>query len=253
MQWKLSDLNKKVKDYNKVYFNDEIKLPIKVEWSTVLFKDKYSDIGAVCANHKTNHIIRLNVMYTTASEEIIRCILVHEMVHAWQGEYDPNMYDDWEKYAGHGPSFIKKCKELNSKFDFKYPLQRYLHDDELSLAHKLNTGLYYVYKDSSYTEDDGSTVNFPFGVFLKHLYDVEIRMIKRNGLNIKYYDNAVFSSSVKYFNFANTAIAESDFLLTYSAIKNLTPYTFTSTLCDKGYKNYLFTDDDFNFTDGKNV
>ena len=42
----------------------------------------------------------------------MRSTLVHEMIHAWQDEYDPAQYNDWRKLNGHSPAFIKNVKNL---------------------------------------------------------------------------------------------------------------------------------------------
>lgn len=107
MDWTLDSLNKKVKNYNRIYFNNEIKLPIVVKWSRHLFNSD-SNTNAHCRLINNTHVITINVTYQSVSEEMMRSTLVHEMIHAWQEEYDDDLYADWSKYKGHRSSVHSK-------------------------------------------------------------------------------------------------------------------------------------------------
>ena len=131
MQWSTEQLEKRAKSYNRIYFNNEIEKPIHIRWS----RRMYNADSKTNAYHKdldNYHLIMLNVSYSNVSEEMMRSTLVHEMIHAWQSEHDPDMYSEWTEYQGHGPSFIKKCEELNAKFKFTYPLTRYTDVNKLA-------------------------------------------------------------------------------------------------------------------------
>lgn len=107
MDWTLDQLNKRVKIYNRIYFNNEIKYPIEVKWSRQLF-NVGSRQNANCRFYNGKHTITFNVTYKNVSDEMMRSTLVHEMIHAWQFEHDDTMYDDWSKMQGHRTSIYSK-------------------------------------------------------------------------------------------------------------------------------------------------
>jgi len=248
MDWTLDILNKKAKIYNRIYFNNEITKPIEVKWSRHLFNsDSRTHAHQSTAGGK--HIITFNVMYQSVSEEMIRSTLVHEMIHAWQQENDPDFLKDWKEYEGHGPAFIAKCEELNSKFKFTYPIMRYIEGNKSKQFEKQKEGSYFVYKMSYYLEDDGTKVEFPFGCFVKFLMGNEIKHLMRNGLFVKYIRKPIFSDKCKYLVLRGKSpdSAEGKWYVTYNALKKMTSIDFVQSMCDNGYRQYLFDDDDFNF------
>lgn len=153
------------------------------------------------------------------------------------------------KCKGIGPAFIAKCEELNSKFKFTYPLMRYTSGNKLKQLEKQKDGAYFVYKQSYYLEDDGTKVEFPLGCFVKFLYSDEVRKLKRNGLEVKYLRKPTFSNKCKYVNDRGKTLdnTESKWYVTFNNIKNMTAVDFVQSMCDAGYRGYLFDDDDFNF------
>ena len=145
MQWTAQQLDIRAKAYNRIYFNNEIKKPIYVFWSKTLF-NSHSNKNGYCRSLSDRHLIVLNITHKNASDEVMRSLLVHEMIHAWQNEYDPHRNDEWAKYRGHGPSFQQKCAELNAKFKFRYPLARYASTRHMKSIQKTNKDVFYVYK-----------------------------------------------------------------------------------------------------------
>lgn len=248
MDWTTEALTKKAKIFNRIYFNNEIKYPIVIKWSRHLFNADSS----TNAHHRfinNTHVITFNVTYQCVSEEMMRSTLVHEMIHAWQSEYDDDMYSDWSKYKGHGPAFLAKCDELNQKFKFTYPLTRYTAGNKLKQLNKQKEGAYFVYKQSYYIDDDGTKVEFPIGCFVKFLLSNEIAHLLRNGLLVKFLRKPIFSNKCKYSALRGKSLdnANGNWYVTYSALKKITAIDFLQSMCDAGYRSYLFDDDDFNF------
>lgn len=132
---------------------------------------------------------------------------------------------------------------------------RYTSDNKLKQLQRQREGAYFVYKLSYYTDDDGTKVEFPFGCFVKFLFAPEIRHLNRNGLYVKFLRKPIFSDACKYINIRGKSpdSAEGKWYMTYNAIKNMTALDFVQSMCDAGYRQYLFDDDDFNFNTAINV
>lgn len=250
MQWTNQQLEKRAKIYNRIYFNNEIERPIVIQWSRHMYNAD-SSINAYCKSYSTHHLIMFNVSYSHVSDEIMRSTLVHEMIHAWQAEHDPNWRDDWENVKGHGPSFIQKCEELNAKFKFTYPLMRYTAGNKLANLKKQNTDVYYVYKITTSTVDQ--SISYPIGVFVKFLYREEIVNLQNKGLSVKYYPNARFSNDIEYPALKNKRVAQTDVPVAYTRIKKCTADNFVQTVKDEFGFYHMATDDDFNFNDGLDI
>lgn len=247
MEWTVSELNTRVKRYNKKYFNNEIELPIVVKLSKQLFNSK-SNILAYCRLRDSIHEIVLSAKLLNASDEIIKHVLVHELVHAWQDEHDQEADDNFSEVQGHGPAFIEKCEELNSKFRFRYPIQRYMGDRGISSIERSSSSVYYVYK-MTHSKVEPSLV-FPIGVFVKLLYKDEIVHLQNRGLSVKYYSKAIFTHNVDLPVYRNKIVAQTDALVTYNNIKNSTKDNLIQHVLDIFSWSCVFTDDDFNYQDG---
>lgn len=76
MQWTIEQLEKRVKAYNRIYFNNEIKKPIYVRWSRRMYNAD-STANAYHKNFDNCHLIMFNVSYSNVSEEMMRSTLVH--------------------------------------------------------------------------------------------------------------------------------------------------------------------------------
>lgn len=246
MQWTIEQLEKRVKAYNRIYFNNEIKKPIYVRLSRRMYNAN-SSMNAYHKDFDNYHLIMLNVSYSNVSEEMMRSTLVHEMIHAWQHEYDSNMYDEWSEYKGHGPSFIKKCEELNAKFKFTYPLTRYTDVNKLANLKKQNKDVYFVYKMT--TSRLAPDVQYPIGVFVKFLYSNEVKNLINKGLSVKYCRNAKFTDKTEYHELNNKYVTQTDVPITYSKLKNINAQDFVNDMHDKVGWYHIVTDDDFNYND----
>lgn len=246
MQWTIEQLEKRAKAYNRIYFDNEIQKPIRIRWSRRLYNAN-SNTNAYHSSIDDYHLIMLNVSYSNVSEEMMRSTLVHEMIHAWQNEHDPNMYDEWSKYEGHGPSFTDKCEELNAKFKFTYPLMRYANANKIANLKKQNKAVYFVYKMT--TSSLAPDVQYPIGVFVKFLYYDEVKSLIRKGLSVKYCKNAKFTNNTDYYELDNKYVAQTDAPITYSKFKNITAKDFVNDLHDTVGRYHIITDDDFNYND----
>lgn len=246
MQWTIDILEKRAKIYNRIYFNNEIELPICIRWSRRLYNSN-SSMSAYHRSMGDYHLIMFNVSLSNASDEMIRSILVHEMIHAWQEEHDPHLYDEWSKYKGHGPAFLKKCEELNAKFNFTYPLMRYTQGKQLTNLKKQNKDVYFVYKMTSSRLDP--SVHYPIGVFVKFLYSDEIKNLINKGLTVKYCRNAKFTDKTEYRELDNKYVTQTDVPITYSKFKNITAEDFVDDMHDEVGWYHIVTDNDFNYKD----
>lgn len=240
------NLTKRVKAYNRIYFNNEIQNPIVVKLSKQLFNSR-SKINAYHRFENGCHYIVLNIKLYNASYEILRNTLVHEMIHAWQEEHDSTLYDDFSKLQGHTKAFYNKCDELNKKFKFTYNLDRYVSNNISTQLSKHASDCYYVYVIEK--DEYDPTEKYAKGVFVKFLYLEEANHLKRNKLKIRYYKNAKFNDNV-HVNIANKKVVDTGVLFTYNQIKNCNSFSFTDYICRKYYYQMLIKEDGFNFEDG---
>ena len=207
--------------------------------------------NAYCQTYEDYHLIMINVSYSNVSDEMMRSTLVHEMIHAWQDEHDPNWADDWSKYQGHGPSFIEKCNELNAKFKFTYPLMRYTEGNKAANLQRQNRDLYFVYIMTHSRLDP--SVEYPIGVFVKFMYSNEVKSLANKGLSIKYYTNARFGKT-EYPALNGKYVTETDVPVAYSRLKKCkSREDFVDDIRDEFGLYHIVTDDDFNFKDGIEV
>ena len=250
MEWTVSDLNKRVKNYNRIYFNNEIELPVVVKLSRHLFNSR-SDVFAYSVLKNDTHEIVISAKLLGVSSEMLRSVLVHELIHAWQDEHDPEADANFKELRGHGSAFLKKCEELNSKFNFRYPIERYMDNHRIQSIERKAGGVYYIYKlTTSKVEPD---LTYPMGVFVKLLYRDEIVHLVNKGLSVKYYDKAVFSESFEVIPYRHRLVANTDALVTYNSIKKCTASNFIQYIIDNfGYVK-IATDDDFNYQDGRKI
>lgn len=251
MHWTSDILNKRVKIYNRIYFNNEIEKPIYVRWSRHLYNSN-SNTNAYCSSNDDMHIIMLNVSHSNVSDEMMRGILVHEMIHAWQDEHDPHRNDNWNEFEGHGPSFVKKCEELNSKFKFTYPLTRYAEKKQQFNLKKQNKDVYFVYKMT--TSKVAPDVKYPIGVFIKFLYREEIVNLTNKGISVKYYPVAKFTDKTDCKNNVNKYVTQTDVPVTYSCIKGCKSASeFIGYIRDAVGLYHMVVDDEFNYADGLEI
>lgn len=249
MRWTTDRLQKRIKIYNRIYFNNEIKKPIFIKWSRHLYNSD-STIQAHEVTYSDRHEITLSISYSNASDEAIRSTLVHEMIHAWQNEYHPITHDEFKTSEGHGPEFLKKCEELNSKFKFTYPLMRYASKSKQNTVNKLDTDVYFVYKMTTSSVDE--SLKYPIGVFVKFLYREEIVRLTNKGLSVKYYTDAKFGKT-EYADISGKFVTKTDVPVTYTQIKNCNADNFISYAADNFGWYHIVTDDDFNYEDGKEI
>lgn len=249
-QWNSQRLEKRAAIYNRIYFNNEIKKPIYVRWSRHMYNSD-SNINAYCKSVDDYHLIKFNVSYSNVSDEMMRSTLVHEMIHAWQDEHDQHCNDDWKTYQGHGPSFIKKCEELNAKFKFTYPLMRYTEGNKAANLKRQSRDLYFVYKMTTSRLDPG--VEYPIGVFVKFMYRNEVKSLMNRGLLVKYYTQAKFSNTTSYPDLNNKFVTETDVPIVYSRLKKCTSDDFVNYIIDECGLYHVVTDEDFNYNDGIEV
>lgn len=251
MQWTSEILNKRVINYNRIYFNNEIKKPIYVRWSRHLYNSA-SSTNAYCLSNPDMHIIMLNVSHSNVSNEMMRSLLVHEMIHAWQYENDKHFIDTWNEHEGHSKSFIKKCAELNSKFKFTYPLMSYADDKQQFNLKKQNKDVFFVYKMTTSIVAPG--IEYPIGVFIKFLYREEIVTLTNKGLSVKYYPIAKFTDKVERKALKNKYVTQTDVPTTYSRIKGYkSTDEFVSYAKDNVGLYRMVTDADFNYADGLEI
>lgn len=250
MEWTTEQLNKRVKAYNRIYFDNEIRLPIIVKWSRHMFNADSDTLGA-SLQASDIHVIRLNVKFHTASNDLMKHTLLHEMIHAWQDEHDDKFYDDWKTHEGHTEAFLRKAKEINQKAKLRYPIERYADSRVTKSLRKKSTYVYYVYFITHSKTDE--KLQYPIGVFVKFLYKGEVDKLKRHGLSVKYYDNAVYSDTTEWKPDRNQSVSERHNLVTYNFIKDCTPETLIKHVLDKQSRYYIATDDDFNYSDGVEV
>lgn len=250
MEWTVSDLNGRVKNYNRIYFNNEIELPIVVKLSKHLFNSENTTYAYSILKNNTHHIV-ISAKLLNVSNEMLRSVLVHELIHAWQDEHDPEADVNYKELEGHGPAFLKKCEELNSKFKFRYPIERYMDDHRVQVIDRSSGSVYYVYKlTTSKVEPD---LTYPIGVFVKLLYRDEIVHLVNRGLTVKYYDKAVYSDSFEWKPYRHKLVANTDLLVTYNSIKNCTADNFVQYILDEFRSVKVATDDDFNYRDGREI
>lgn len=251
MEWDFKKISELVNTYNTMYFDNAIKYPIEVIFSRHLSNSDSSTSGYHVFKNNIHYIV-LNAKYMNASVELLKSVLVHEMIHAWQYEYAPISDEERSTSEGHGDAFIQKSNEISSKDKFTYPLQRYLSQSAVSQLKKQSRSLYYVYVEQTY-EDNGETITYPEGVFVRSLYDDEVKHLRKNGLKVKYYRAPKFSSTCAYVDFRNKYIVDAPVLVTYNTLKHVTSANFYTALSTAGKKLNIMTDDMFNYNDGIEV
>ena len=158
--------------------------------------------------------------------------LVHELIHAWQAEYEEDLGEDW-----HDETFHKWCNKLNSTGDFLFPLATEATLKELHAFEKTTKSAYYIYiKTKS---------NNIYGVFINFLYDNEIKWLQNKGFNLKYFTNIKLKD-----NLANIE----DFSTHFSNITSITKLKITpSNIKSKIGKNKIFSKKNFNFESGTEI
>lgn len=245
MQWNKQKLQKLVNEYNTKYFNNEIKQPLVVKLDRSLYLDD-KEWGNATFKNKGVHVIRLNVKLLNADYDLIEGTLVHEMVHCLQDEIDNTWEETYDDDGGHNKFFNDKCDELNKKFNFKYPLQRYVTAEELQALNDTVNGMYYVY---GYEYLNDFNPKCPVGFFIKYLYDIEINMLKRRGFKIKYFD------VVKRKKTGEVIDLPSDETIKYTWLKDIDPLNKEQCISDQavvaGMHGYVHMGYFFNFEDGK--
>lgn len=273
MEWTLDKILNHIKVYNRVYFENRIKYPIDVEWSKELFKDTGCD--AETYKFRGRHLIKFNVRLSTASREIMRNTIAHEMIHCLQDEIDRTWKKTYEEDSGHNKFFFKWCAKLNKEHSFRFPLQQYVSQREGKSHKKNSTGVYYVYQNLEY--QDGTTM--PCGVFVKFLFSNEVNTLKANGLSINYFNVVKFTDKVRFTALKNKSLTggthkysdkdwdhetfnhnialEQAWCTDYEDIKDITvgpdKMDFEDALKAAGLRNSMFYGDEFNFDAARNL
>lgn len=268
MEWTLDKITNHIKVYNRVYFSNKIKRPIDVEWS----KELYTNDGPEAETYFNNgrHKILFNVKLSTASREIMRNTIAHEMIHCLQDEIDKTWTKTYDEDNGHNAFFLKWCAKLNKEHSFRFPIQQFLSSRESKSHNKNSTGVYYVYQNLEY--QDGTKT--PCGVFVKFLYSNEISKLKSNGLSVIYFNAIKFTSKVRFIELKNKSLTggshksninasmhnivlEREWCTDYDDIKDITigPKTMDieDTLKELGLRGRMFYGDEFNFDDARVV
>lgn len=246
MQWNKQKLQQLADNFNEKYFNNEIKAPIQVKLSRSLYMDDKDWGNAIFKKTKT-HIINLNAGLVNADYDLIECTLVHELIHCLQDEVDTTWEKTYKEDGGHNKYFFDKCAELNKKHKFKYPLQQYVSQDELDAIANSDNGMYYVYTFEYYSD---FYPNMPLGFFVKYLYDIEIRMLKRKGFKIKYFDKVVRkrTGDVAQINPEDTVKYSQLLKFDLSSDQSLSDQAIV-----EGLQDYIYIATYFNFDDGKPI
>lgn len=272
MDWSLEKIRNHIKVYNRIYFNNKIKYPIEVEWS----KKLYTDDDTEAETHRLNkkHKIIFNIKLATASREIMRNTIAHEMIHCLQAEIDKTWEKTYDEDGGHNSFFLKWCAKLNKEHSFRFPLQRFLSNRESKSHNKNSTGVYYVYQNLEY--QDGTKM--PCGVFVKFLYSEEIEQLHSNGLTVQYFNCVKFTNKVRFTELKNKSLTggswkpsalydintfkhnivlEREWCTDYDDIQNISvgpqKLDFEDALKEAGLRGRMFYGDEFNFNDARNI
>lgn len=273
MEWSLESIINHINVYNRKYFDNKIKQPIEVEWSRDLYTN--DDSEAVTQKLRGKHKIIFNVKLATASREIMRNTIAHEMIHCLQDEIDRTWKKTYKEDEGHNRFFLKWCAKLNKEHHFRFPLQQYVSTRESKSHIKNSTGVYYVYQNLEY--QNGTII--PCGVFVKFLFSNEIANLRSHGLTVTYFNAIKFTEKVRFVVLKNQTLTggsykmsqkdwdintfnhntklEREWCTNYDDIKDITvsPDTidFEDALKQNGLRGRMFYGDEFNFDDARNV
>lgn len=256
MEWSLVDLKNLVAEYNKTYFNDEIEKPIVIKWDYSSFKNVECTYATMQYKNKT-HILRVNPILHDCSPELMKNTLVHELIHAWQDEWEDQSAKDYDPHKG---KFIEWCQYLNSNFNFKFPIDELASKKEGKSLKRTIYSLYYVYKD--FQAKDGNT--HTVGLFIKVISAADIGRLKAHGLKVKHYLHPKGSSECERTEYVGKPITT--FIdkqgYTHPVTVPLTPILKMSGESapqfmhdiqysgNKSFKAYIWWDFEFNFNDG---
>lgn len=252
MRWNTQDIEKALVKYNAKYFDNAIKGEITVVWSRQLYNVQFNnraikESGAeatMSTKEDGSHTLKLNTSLYNASPALMKNTIVHEMIHAWQGEYEEEIEGDW-----HDDVFLEWCDKLNKTGDFKYPLSPTATFKEDKAYNRTNkSSAYYIYK---MTEGENGE-KFPIGVFLNFLYLEEYNWLIHKGFEIKYYKHLKPGPNANSF-IKNKLCNFNEFFLKISDFKKykLTPDNFVQIVFDELGKNKVFCDDEFNYESGE--
>lgn len=255
MRWNTPDIVELLKYYIKKYFRNSIKNEIAVVWSRKLYNAELNNtINGDGAEAKMytytdgTHKLKLNTSLYNASPELMKNTLVHELIHAWQGEHG---YLD-EKPGMHGETFMKWCDKLNATGDFKYPLAPVASNKEDKVYKKSKNSGYYVY---IMTSEHGNAANkYPIGIFINFLYLDECNWLKNKGFNIRYYTNLKPGSTAPS-DLKSGLYQFNHYFLTLTFMKKnkVDSTNFIKKIYDEWGSSRFFDDTDFNFTNGVEV
>jgi hypothetical protein len=106
-----TNLKEKFNEYNKLYFNNKLgKCKLYFFSKNIHFFGKYVDT----INKKGEIISKIYIGQNTIwTEENLKEILVHEMIHMYIRTVENKKFDG---LLGHGNSFRKYCKKLKKEF-----------------------------------------------------------------------------------------------------------------------------------------
>lgn len=246
MQWNKQSLQQLIDEYQAKYFNNKIQYPVELKLDRSLYIDDKEWGNAVFKRTK-KHIIRLNAGLLNADYDLIESTLVHELIHCLQDEIDKTWPKTFKTDEGHNKFFNTWCKKLNDKYNFKYPLQRYVSAEEIKALEGTPNGMYYVYVEEYF---NSFQPKLPQGFFIKFLYDVELRMLRRKGFKVKYYNQVIRRKT------GTPVELNGDTTIKYNWLKNIDPssdMTITDQAEVAGIDDYVYSGTWFNFNDGEAI
>lgn len=105
MELSISDIRARFKEYNKAYFEGELKMPkfklkeLKGALSVFVFSRPLGELKQKEIWFNTNYIW---------TEEGLKDVLIHEMIHYW-------LHNHGHSGSRHGIRFRMKCREIRKK------------------------------------------------------------------------------------------------------------------------------------------
>ncbi len=99
-------------EFNRAHFNGALREPMIL----VTAPSSARSLGDHCDRdvHGLRSVIRLSPRVLDRGMLFARDVLLHEMIHTWQGEI---ILDQEEGYRGHGPQFANRCNTIGGKLE----------------------------------------------------------------------------------------------------------------------------------------
>lgn len=101
------NLQQKFNEYNKLFFDGKIKIPVSLSWSSSMRRK----LGVVKYNRGPNGLQNVQIILSSffdMDEQMFKDTLVHEMIHCFLLQKGI--------YVAHGEEFLRKADEINKKF-----------------------------------------------------------------------------------------------------------------------------------------